>query len=277
MILDLAQLLQTARSVVADAEQHFVAGGPTTVTAKGDRDMVSDVDVTIERQIRAALRAATPHLGFLGEEEGTHGPNDETRWILDPVDGTANFIRGMPLYAISLALVHDNNPVLGVISLPVLGRRYWAATGHGAWCNDRPIQVAPTAHLREAMVAFGDFGTGRNTAERDHLDLAVLRRLAQRAQRTRMLGTSAADLVFVADGSLDASITLANRSWDMAAGVVIAREAGAAVTDLDGTDYTAESRTTIAATAAILADVLALVREAAEGTSYDPSTWAHTR
>jgi myo-inositol-1(or 4)-monophosphatase len=233
--------------------------------------MVSDVDVTIERQIRAALRAATPHLGFLGEEEGSHGPNAETRWILDPVDGTANFIRGMPLYAISLALVHQNSAVLGVISLPSLSRRYWAATGLGAWRDGQSIRPAATRSLREAMVAFGDFGTGRNTPEREQLDLAVLTRLAQQAQRTRVLGTSAIDLVFVADGSLDASITLANRSWDMAAGVVIAREAGAAVTDLDATAHTADSRTTIAATPAILDDVLALLREAAAGTSYDPA------
>jgi myo-inositol-1(or 4)-monophosphatase len=274
--LDLPRLLEIARTAVADAERHFSNAGPGGVTAKGDRDLVSDVDVTIERQIRTALRDATPHIGFLGEEEGAHGPHTGTRWILDPVDGTTNFIRGMPLYAISLALVHHNTAVLGAISLPTLRRRYWAAEGLGAWRDGKPIRAAATRSLREAMVAFGDFGTGRNFSERELVDLAVLARLAQQAQRTRVLGTSAVDLAFVADGSLDASITLANRSWDMAAGVVIAREAGAAVTDLDATAHTVDSRTTIAATPAILDDLLALVRDAAAGTSYDPATWKTT-
>jgi myo-inositol-1(or 4)-monophosphatase len=268
----LPRLLQLARGVV-EAAEHRLPDGPHTVTETGDRDKVSDVDIAVERQIRAALREATPDDGFLGEEEGLDGPDGPTCWILDPVDGTANFIPGMPMYAIALALVHQQTPVPAVISLPYLRRRYWAATGLGAWRNDRRIRPSPVQMLREAMVAIGDFGTGRNSPERERVDLAVLEALAAQAQPTRMLGTSAADLAFVADGTLDASVTLANRSWDMAAGAVIAREAGATVTDLDGTVHTTGSQTTIASSPAIHGEVLALVRAAAAGTSYDPAAW----
>jgi myo-inositol-1(or 4)-monophosphatase len=266
-------LLELARNVAGGAERLFTDDPPAAIIAKGDRDLVSDVDLAVERQIRAALREASPEIGFLGEEEGSTGPDGETCWVLDPVDGTMNFVRGLPLCAISLALVHRQFPVLGVIILPYLRRRYWAASGLGSWRDGCRIQPSPVRALKDAMVAIGDFGTGRNSPEREQLDLDVLAALAARAQRTRMFGASAIDLVFVADGTLDASITLANRSWDMAAGAVIAREAGAAVTDLDATPHSASSRTTIAATPAIHAEVLTLVREAAAGTSYDPAAW----
>jgi myo-inositol-1(or 4)-monophosphatase len=130
------------------------------------------------------------------------------------------------------------------------------------------------ASVREAMIAVGDFTLGRGDAERDRVLLTLVLRLAQCAQRTRMIGTSAVDLVLVADGGFDASVTLANRSWDMAAGVAIAREAGARVTDLDGSTHTMGSRTTIAATPGLHQELLGLVRDAAEGSRYDPATWA---
>ena len=272
--LDLPVLLDLARTVTAAAEHHFHGDGPGTIRAKGDRDMVSDTDLTIELQIRAALREATPNFGFLGEEEGEDLPGASTRWILDPVDGTANFIRGMPLCGISLALVHEDAEVLGVIALPYLRHRYWAATGLGAWRDGERIHPASTATLGEAMVAIGGFTLGRGDPDRDIALLTTLRRLAEQAQRTRMIGTSAVDLVMVADGGFEASVTLGNCPWDMAAGVVIARESGALVTDLDGTVHTIRSRTTIAAAPGVHAELLQLIRDTVTGTRFDPATWA---
>lgn len=230
---DLPALLDLARHVVDTADTHLRAHRPGRVSAKGDRDVVTDIDVTIERSTRETLLREAPGTGFLGEEEGHHG-NADTTWVLDPVDGTANFIRDLPLCGISLALLHQGTPVLGVISLPFWDRTYWAADGLGAWRNGRPIRVASTSQLADAMIAVGDYGTGTGVEARNRAALALHAQLAPAVQRVRMLGSAAVDLALVADGTLDASITLGNRSWDMAAGTVIARAAGAVVCDTDG-------------------------------------------
>ncbi|MDT8915114.1 inositol monophosphatase family protein [Amycolatopsis sp. PS_44_ISF1] len=195
-------------------------------------------------------------------------PASGTRWVLDPVDGTANLTHDIPLTGISLALVADEDPLLGVIALPQLGRTYWAADGLGACRDGHPIRIAGPARLDEAMIAIGDYGAGPDTAVRNAAMLEIHAALAPRAQRIRMLGTAAADLALVADSAFGASITLGNRTWDMAAGAVIAREAGAHVTDLDGTDHTTASRCTIAAAPALIDDILGIVQHASTVTGF---------
>ncbi len=154
--------------------------------------------------------------------------------------------------ATSLALLRDGRPVLGVIDAPFLAERYHAVEDHGAWNGTRPLAASTTASLRDAIVAIGDYATGREATRKDQARLAATIALTSRVHRIRMLGTAAIDLAWVADGRLDASITLGNLPWDMAAGVIIAREAGAAVTDLDGTPHTAHSAATIAAAPALI-------------------------
>lgn len=152
----------------------------------------------------------------------------------------------------------------------MLGRRYWAATGAGAYRDGVPISVARTSRLAEAIVAVGDYGTGPDADARNRADHALHRRLAPVVQRVRMLGSAALDLVLVAEGALDASITLSNRPWDMTAGVVIAREAGAEVVDADGARHDRSSSTTIAVAPQLSADVTALVRGALAEARFDP-------
>lgn len=265
---DLPALLEIARRAVSAASRDLRSGAVGQVTAKGDRDVVTDLDIAIERRTRDFLRTRTPAIGFLGEEEGGDtGPG--LRWILDPVDGTANFIRGLPLTGISLALTDSERPLLGVISLPLLGRTYWAADGLGAWRDGHQVRASAAGSLPEAMIAVGDYGSGPDAAGRNQAALAIHAALAASAQKVRMLGSAAADLALVADGTLDASITLGNRPWDMAAGAVIARAAGAIVTDADGSRYTLGSRATIAAAPGLSGPVLGIVRAAA-GTGCAP-------
>lgn len=264
---DLPALLDIAREAVSAAARDLCAGTVSQVTAKGDRDVVTDLDIAVERRTRGFLRHRTPAIGFLGEEEGGdtgHG----LRWILDPVDGTANFIRGLPLTGISLALADDDQPLLGVISLPQLGRTYWAADGPGAWRDGHPVRASSASRLPEAMIAVGDYGTGPDAAERNQAALAIHAALAPSAGKVRMLGSAAADLALVADGTLDASLTLGNRPWDMAAGAVIARAAGAIIMDADGSPYTLGSLATIAAAPRLAGPVLGIVRAATAGTRY---------
>ncbi|WP_328373333.1 inositol monophosphatase (plasmid) [Streptomyces sp. NBC_00445] len=267
MSLDLPALLELARSVTERAEQQLRALTLGEITVKGDRDMVTNVDLAIERQARETLLHQAPGIGFFGEEEG--GSTDaETYWIIDPVDGTANFVRTLPLCGISLALVHRGTPVLGVIYLPFLHRRYWAAKGLGAWRNGGPIRASATRTLRDAMIAIGDYGTGPHALERNRVALSIQAHLAEQAQRVRMFGSAAVDLALIADGSIDACITLGNHDWDMAAGVAIAREAGAVVMDTDGSPHTPTSITTIAAAPHLRDAVLDILRTTTAGTRY---------
>ena len=226
--------------------------------------MVSDLDIAVERRIRALLKDRTPQIGFLGEEEGRDDSSVDIVWVLDPIDGTANLIHGLPLCGTSLALVRDGIPVVGVIDLPLLGTRYWAFAGGGAQCGGSPIRASSTRHLSDAIVSIGDYAVGVDSTARNVARLAVTEQLTKRVQRVRMFGSAAIDLAWVAAGRLDASIMLSNHPWDTAAGVVIAREAGALVVDADGSTHSMGSGATIACSPALLDDLLALITAARE-------------
>lgn len=254
-------LLPIALDAVERAAIFMRRRTPFTSTSKGDRDLVSEVDYAIERDLRSFLRDATPDIAFLGEEEGISGTG-ELQWTLDPVDGTVNFVRGLPLCAVSLGLLHGSRPVLGVIDLPFLSARYWAAEGDGAYANGQPIKVSETASLSAAVVGIGDYAVGADAAKKNQLRLALTARLAETVQRVRMSGSAAVDLVWLAEGKLDAALTLSNHPWDVTAGVAIAREAGAVILDSSGADYTSESMATLAITPGLVGEMLPHVRSA---------------
>lgn len=153
-------------------------------------------------------------------------------------------------------------PTLGVIDLPFLGFRYSAAEGYGAQANGQEIHASETGDLHAAVVAIGDYAVGSGAKTKNRLRLALTHELAARVQRVRMFGAASIDLAWVAEGKVDALIMLSNKPWDTAAGVLIAREAGATVVDLDGSPHTMNSTATIAASPKILADLIELIAEA---------------
>lgn len=232
---------------------------PGLLTAKGDRDMASEVDYAIEEQVRAFLSQKTPEVGFLGEEKGTSGATDGLMWALDPVDGTVNFVHGSPLCAISLGLIADSRPLLGVIDLPFLGERYSAVKGGGAELNGRRINVRSVSKVSDAVVAIGDYAVGDRAAQKNSERFAMTERLAAKVQRIRMHGSAAIDLAWLAAGRVDAIAMLSNKPWDTAAGVIIACEAGAQVIDRDGLPHDTGVQSTVAAHPALLPTILALV------------------
>lgn len=255
---ELAELLPIAnRAVDIAVEILRSADGPRRITAKGERDYATDLDYEIEQRVRDHLVQATPHIGFLGEEEGRRGEREDLVWALDPIDGTVNFVQGLPLYAVSLALVAGDQPVLGVVDLPALGYRYHAGDGLGAHRDGNRLPCPePAPDLGSAIVAIGDYAVGANAEAKNRDRLSVTGRLAASVLRVRMLGSAAIDLAWLAEGHLNASITLSNNTWDMAAGVVLARETGHTVVDRGGQTYDLASTATIAATAAFLPDLL---------------------
>jgi myo-inositol-1(or 4)-monophosphatase len=232
------------------------------VRAKGDRDMVSEIDLAVEERVRDFLARETPEVGFLGEEEGSTMPAKELTWALDPVDGTANLVNGIPLCAVSLGLVSSDRSVLGVIDLPFLSQRFTAAQGLGAQAGSVPLVASRTSDLSEAVIAIGDYAVGPSAQERNKLRFAVTHLLAERALRVRMVGSAAIDLAWVAAGKLDASIAMSNHPWDMAAGTAIAREAGALVLDAYGNDHELLSAATVAVAPGLRQPLLQLLNDA---------------
>ncbi|MFI5715463.1 inositol monophosphatase family protein [Nocardia sp. NPDC051750] len=261
---ELAALVDIARRAVEVGAGLLARAVPGEVQAKGDRDFVTELDLEIQRKIQDYLHAATPQIGFLGEESGTGrtaDPDAEQVWILDPIDGTSNFIHGIPLCAVSLALVCGGWPKVGVIRAPFLGLEYYAAEGSGAFANEAILATGTAQRLGEAIVSIGDYavGTAAGAANRDRL--ALTRELAESVERVRMFGSAAIDLAWVAEGRTDGCVILSNKPWDMAAGVIIARESGAVVRDSDGTDHSTRARHTIAANPALAGELVRLVAE----------------
>lgn len=256
-----ASLLPVALHAADIAGDLIRTRAPGLVTAKGDRDMASEVDYAVERAVRDYLRERTPDIAVLGEEEGVTGGGGDLMWAIDPVDGTVNFVRGNPLCGFSLGLIERGRAVAGVIDLPFLGTRYHAAQGAGAFAGDRRVRAAGTTDLQDAIVSIGDYAVGAGAEAVNRFRIALTETLAARVQRVRMVGSAAIDLAWVADGKLDACVILSNQPWDTSAGVAIAREAGATVTDQDGTAHTAGSSATIATSPALSDAVLTLLHQ----------------
>ncbi|WP_433436993.1 inositol monophosphatase family protein [Nonomuraea sp. CA-141351] len=272
MTIEARTLLPIAEQAVSIARDIIRTQVPGAITAKGDRDMATEVDYAVEHAVREFLTQETPEIGFLGEEEGISRTGDGLMWALDPLDGTANFLHGIPLCAVSLGLVSNDMPTLGVIDLPFLDIRYTAAEGIGAQANRSPIQVSDARDLETTIVAIGDYAVGEHAQERNRPRLTITQELAARVQRIRMFGSAAIDLAWVAQGRIDATIMLSNNPWDTAAGVTIAREAGASVIDIDGSPHSMAAQATIAASPKLVAPLIELIAEAHKVARHSPST-----
>jgi myo-inositol-1(or 4)-monophosphatase len=257
------QALLAAERAVDIGARTFIQGRSHigALIGKGDRDFATDVDLRIESEIKASLAAATPDIPFLGEEEDTRAGLSGARWVLDPIDGTINFARDISLCSISLSLVLDGQPVLGIVDAPLLGERFLACVREGAYLNGTRISVTEVSGLREAIVGVADFKVGADSETENRVHLAALARLAHESLRVRMLGSAALDLAWLAAGRLNATLMLSNRPWDVTAGLLLVREAGGIVFDYDGSPHDAQSRYTIASVPSLVEPVRRLVVE----------------
>lgn len=269
---DVERLLPVAREALAIARRIIRSRAPLSVLTKGERDMVTDVDLSVEDAVREFLARETPDIGILGEEHGHSGRSDGALWwALDPVDGTANLTRGIPLCAVSLGLVVGRRSVLAAIDLPFLETNYTAVDGHGAYVGDQRIHTSPARELPHAVISIGDFAVGEEAAAKNRVRLELLRRFGDRAQRVRMIGSAAIDLAWVAHGKLDATIILSNLPWDTMAGTLLVREAGGVVVDQDDTEHTADSAATIATCPGLRQAIMSSLQQARHDARQDVS------
>ena len=244
---DVNELLLLAADVVDGAARILIQGRSHLggLIAKGDRDYATRVDFQIEDFIRRALAVSRRDIPCLGEERGGH-LDARLLWVLDPIDGTTNFIKGSPLCAISLALLGDGQPIFGIVALPLLGERYLARAGGGAYLNGARLHPPDVHRLADAVVGITDFAVADDRLVENPIHVALLARLAPQALAVRTHGSAALDLAWVAAGRLSASMMLSNRAWDVSAGVLLARESGAVTYDFDGSEHGVESHFTIA-------------------------------
>ncbi|MBI1415954.1 MAG: inositol monophosphatase [Limimaricola sp.] len=224
-------MMKTARKAGRALLKDFGEVEHLQVSAKGPGDFVSRADRQAETTIRDDLMAARPSYGFVGEEGGEIAGEDPTRrWIVDPLDGTSNFLHGLPHWAVSIALEHKGQPVAGVIYDPVKDEMFYAEKGEGAWLNESRLRVSGRTRMIECLFATGlPFG-GRSDLPATLQDLA---RLLPACAGVRRFGAAALDLAYVAAGRYDGFWERRLHAWDIAAGVVILREAGGFIEPLN--------------------------------------------
>jgi myo-inositol-1(or 4)-monophosphatase len=227
-------MVQAARKAARTLIRDFGEVEQLQVSLKGPGNFVSNADRRAEEILHGELSKARPGFGFLMEERGRiEGKDNSHQWVVDPLDGTTNFLHGIPLFAISIALLKDGVAVAGVVFNPISDELYVAERGRGAFLNDRRLRVAARRELADCVVCCGIPHRGRG-------DLALFRKelaaVQERVVGVRRTGAAALDMAWVAAGRFDAFWERGLSPWDLAAGLVIAREAGGIVTDLDGGD-----------------------------------------
>ena len=227
-----------------------------TVESKGWNDWVSEVDRMAEQEILSVLQTAYPGHAILAEESGRRA-GDDYQWLIDPLDGTTNFLHGYPQFAVSIGLYYQGRPYQSVVYDPMRDEIFTASRGAGAQLNDRRIRVSAVTRLEQALV-----GTGFPVKSMDHLEswIATFRALVSRTSGVRRAGSAALDLAHVACGRMDGFWEFSLSPWDIGAGILLIEEAGGLVTDTGGGTTYLESGNILVGTPKIHAEMLALIK-----------------
>lgn len=252
-----------AAAEAAAAVQRHWAGriDVRSATVKGVSDFVSVADVEAQRAALAVIRARHPDHRVLAEEDDREGPvgTDGTPlWVVDPIDGTTNFLHGHPMYAVSIAVLVEGVPEAGVVQCPSTSERWWAIRGGGAHKNGLRVRVSAPQNLRTALVGTGFPFKAMHVLNRY---LGQLGRVLCGSSGVRRGGAAALDLAYLASGSLDAFWELDLKPWDVMAGVLLVREAGGVVTRMDGSTVDLEPGSILGAATPDLAQALAKLLE----------------
>jgi myo-inositol-1(or 4)-monophosphatase len=240
------------------------------VSVKGPSDFVSSADLRAERTLKTELQRARPGYGLLFEESGAaEGSDPHHRWIVDPLDGTTNFLHGIPHFSISIALERDGEIIAGLVYDPTRDEMYWAEKGAGAFLNDRRLRVSARRQLGEALIATGLPFRGHPKHPAYN---ATLARVLEATSGVRRFGSAALDLAYVAAGRFDGYWEFALSPWDLAAGLLLVREAGGFVSDLAGGQGMMTSGDVLAANGHLHLPLAALIKEAMRTDAMRPDT-----
>lgn len=253
--------LNAARKAARLVEQAAERLDKVTVEKKSQNDFVTQVDRAAEEEVLYHLRKAYPDHAFRGEESGLHaGKGSDYEWLIDPIDGTTNFIHGIPHFCVSIACLHKGRIEHAVIIDPIKREEFTATRGKGAQLNGRRIRVSPRHGMDGALI-----GTGIpfNGFAFEHIEpyLACVREVAGQTAGIRRPGSAALDLAYVAAGRFDGFWEIALKPWDMAAGVLLIKEAGGLVSDLKGAESYMETGNITAATPKVFRQLVQITQK----------------
>jgi myo-inositol-1(or 4)-monophosphatase len=232
------------------------------VERKGVSDFFSAADLKAEETVRRHLEKAAPTFGFLGEEGGLiEGTDPSHIWVVDPLDGTTNFLTGAPIWAVNIALARDGQVIAGVTYVPAMNEMFRAETGQGAWLNDRRLKVSSRDRLEDAVLAVGIPFAAKPEHGRFRREM---KNLTDRVAGIRRLGAGAVDLAWVAAGRYDGYWEQKVSAWDMAAGVILVTEAGGIVSDTLGNPLDLHNGTVLGCNPLIRDELLAAIKPGLE-------------
>lgn len=250
-------MIAAARKAARPMSRDFGEVENLQVSRKGPSDFVSSADLKAEKTLFEELSKARPGYGFVMEERGTVEGTDKTnRWLVDPLDGTTNFLHGIPHFAISIALEREGVLVAGVVYNVIRDELFWAEKGQGAYLNDRRLRVAARNDMRDGLFACGTPFHGK--AGHD-VALREIERVIAKTAGVRRFGAAALDLAYVAAGRFDGYWERNLNVWDIAAGAVLVREAGGVVNEIDGGDFM-KTGAVVAANQPLIAQLTQTVR-----------------
>ncbi|MCB9231302.1 MAG: inositol monophosphatase [Bacteroidia bacterium] len=260
MEINAQQIAQIKQLVLETGEfiRREAAGfSPEKVERKGANDLVSYVDKNAEKQLTEGCLTILPGSGFIREEGGELKGTNPFRWIIDPLDGTTNFVHGVPQYSISLALQYEEETILGIVYDVARDELFMAQKGKGAFLNGSPIHVSDCPNLGSALMATG---FPYNKSDRNTVLLAVLYDILQQVQAIRRFGSAALDMAWVACGRFDGYYETTLNPWDIAAGILLVEEAGGRVTDFSGGSNTLFGRQIAACNPRMHPDLLGVIQ-----------------
>lgn len=247
--------LKAARGLVRD----FGEIGNLQISKKGPADFVSNADLKADKTLREELTKARPKIGFLTEEgKDIVGEDASSRWIIDPLDGTTNFLHGIPHFAISIALEKNQEIIAGVVYDPIKDELFWAEKGVGAFMNDRRLRVSERSIFSECLFATGIPFKGHGNMDQFIKELLPL---MQETSGVRRFGAAALDLSYVAAGRFDGYWERDLKPWDVAAGILLVREAGGYVTESEGTPATPYSKSLVTAAPQIHGKLIEILKK----------------
>jgi myo-inositol-1(or 4)-monophosphatase len=247
--------LKAARRAGSVILRSFGRVDAAQISEKQRHDYVSEIDKLAEREIIRELKKAYPDHGFLAEESGKSGPQTQ-RWIIDPLDGTTNYLRGIPHFAISLAFESDQAIQHALVYDPIRDEVFHASKGHGAYLNDRRIRIGAKTSLKGALL-----GYALPFRQRRHVPAyqKMLDAMFDEAQDLRRMGAASLDLAYVASGRLDGFFEIGLGPWDVAAGALLVREAGGVIADFSGESNFLENGNVVAANIKLIPSMLKII------------------
>lgn len=236
--------------------------GKVDIREKGPADLVTEADLASQQIIFEELSGHFPDFGFIGEEDldGTGQSGRDYCWIVDPIDGTTNYVHGLDNFSISIGLRHVDELVMGLVHDPVRNETFWAKKGHGAFLNGCRLQVSRTTRARDALVA----ASFSPKIDRESIEIKRFVEAVCECRAVRRLGSAALNLCYVAAGRLDAYWATSLKIWDLAGGIPIVREAGGQITSLDGGPFQLENARFIASSTPNLQSELVNILRRAE-------------